>query len=89
MDGKHGLALGGELGAGLEASERDGKPGLALGRELGAGLEASWMDGKLGLGMEKELGVGLEAIVRMLDGMSGDKRFVLYLNSTNTIAEER
>ena len=66
MDGKLGLAMGKELGAGLEASERDGKPGLALGRELEAGLEASGMDGKLGLAMGKELGAGLEA-----SGMDG------------------
>ena len=80
MDGKHGLALGGELGAGLEASERDGKPGLALGGELGAGLEAPGMDGKLGLALGGELGAGLEAIVWMFDGMSGaGKEWLLYL----------
>ena len=74
------MALGGELGAGMEASGMDGKLGLALGGELGAGLEASGMDGKLVLALGRELGVGLEAIVWMLDGMSGaGKEWLLYL----------
>ena len=80
MDGKPGLAMGKELGAGLEASGMEGKPGLALGKELGAGLGASGMDGKLGLALGSELGAGLEAIVWMLDGMSGaGKECLLYL----------